>query len=165
MGLLSLCMLWVIISDAAYYIIPNMLNGIIIALYAAAVVFLPIEGWLAAIGAASIILVLGLGLFALGLMGGGDIKLLVALSLWTGWGMATMQFLFLTAIAGGLLVVVVLLLRLLIAPLWVRLRLSRMLPRILTRKAPVPYGIAIAAAFLWLLWQGGIAGLAPERHG
>jgi prepilin peptidase CpaA len=107
------------------------------------------------------VLAVGLGLFTLGLMGGGDIKLLVVLTLWTGWTAATAQFIFLTAIFGGLLVVVVLLMRAVLPPLWLKLRPKHNLPRLLTRKQPVPYGIAIAAAFAWLMWTGGITGLEP----
>ena len=152
-------MLWVVISDAWHYIISNMLNAVILVLYIVAAVLLPIHGWLPALGAAALVLVVGLGLFALGLMGGGDIKLLVVLSLWTGWGIQTLQFIFLTAVFGGALVVVVLLLRALVPPMLRASNPTRNLPRLLTRKQPVPYGIAIAAAFAWLLWHGGIAAL------
>jgi len=157
---LLLCMLWVVVSDAWLYIIPNSLNALIVVLYALAAFALPIEGWLLALATAGLMLAVGLGFFALGLMGGGDIKLLVALSLWTGWSMATPQFIFLTAIAGGLLVFLVLFLRLIVPPIWLKLRPTKNLPRLLTRKQPVPYGIAIAAAFAWLLWMGQVAGLS-----
>ena len=156
---LSATMLWVVVSDAVHYIISNVLNAVILALYITAVILLPIPGWLPALGAAGVVLVIGLGLFALGLMGGGDIKLLVVLSLWTGWGVQTLQFIFLTAIFGGLLVILVLILRAIIPPILVRTNPARNLPRLLTRKQPVPYGIAIAAAFAWLLWTGGIPAL------
>jgi prepilin peptidase CpaA len=157
---LSLCMLWVVVSDAARYIIPNTLNMLLLALYVLAALFLPELAPLPALGAAAIILVVGLGLFSLGLMGGGDIKLLVVLSLWTGWSIATAQFIFLTAIFGGLLVLIILPARFILAPLWLKARPGKLLPRLLTKKQPVPYGIAIAAAFLWLLWNGSIAGLS-----
>ena len=157
---LLLCMLWVVVSDMWHYIIPNTLNGFIIVLYVAAVIMLPIHDWLPALGAAALVLAVGLGMFSLGLMGGGDIKLLVALSLWTGWDMATPRFIFMTAIAGGLLVVVVLLLRAILPPVWLKLRPTKTLPRLLTKKQPVPYGIAIAAAFAWLLWTGQVSGLS-----
>ena len=162
---LTAAMVWVIVSDAVHYIISNPLNLFILGLYIIAVVALPIpmSVWLPAIGVAAIILVVGLGMFALGLMGGGDIKLLVVLSLWTGGSMVTLQFIFLTALFGGLLVFVVLLLRFLAAPLWVKIRPAHNLPRLLTRKQPVPYGIAIAAAFLWLLWIGNITGIGPKH--
>jgi prepilin peptidase CpaA len=155
---LALLMLWVIISDASRYIIPNTLNLAVLMLYAAAALLLPVAPLMALV-AAVLVLVVGLGFFALGLMGGGDIKLLVVLTLWTGWTMTTPQFIFLTAIFGGLLVFVVLALRVILPPLWLKLRPTHNLPRLLTRKQPVPYGIAIAAAFLWLMWGGRIPGL------
>jgi prepilin peptidase CpaA len=160
MGALMLCMMWVVVSDAVHYIIPNTLNALIIVLYVAAAIMLPIPEWLPAFGTAALMLLVGLAFFALGLMGGGDIKLLVALSLWTGWGMATPQFIFLTAISGGLLVIIVLVLRLVLPPLMRRKNPTRVMPRLLTRKEPVPYGIAIAVAFAWLLMTGRVAGLA-----
>lgn len=156
---LSGLMLWVIVSDAVRYTIPNLLNGAILVLYGAALLLLPGLDPLMALVAAALMLAVGLGLFALGLMGGGDIKLLVVLTLWTGWGMATLQLLFLTAVFGGVLVLLLLALRVVVPPLWLRLRPTHTLPRVLGRKQPVPYGIAIAVAFAWMLWTGSIAGL------
>ncbi len=147
---LTLAMLWVIVSDTRRYIISNKLNLVILALYTVGIFFLPTDPLLS-LAAAGALLFFGLGLFALGLMGGGDVKLLVVLSLWTGWSMATVTFLMLTAISGGVLVLMILLLRFLLPPLCNKLWPQRRLPRLLTRKEPVPYGLAIAAAFLWLL--------------
>lgn len=152
---LALCMVWVMISDASHYIISNRLNAVVLALYVAAVFLLVLDP-LPALGAAGIMLLVGLGLFSLGLMGGGDIKLLVVLTLWTGWDLATPQFLFLTAILGGALVLIVLPARAILPPIWLKLRPGKPLPRLLTRKQPVPYGIAIAAAFLWLMAIDGV---------
>lgn len=159
---LTLLMLWVVVSDASRYIISNWLNGAIAGFYVLAVFTLPVAP-LPALGAAAIVLLIGLGLFALGLMGGGDIKLLAVLALWTGWSMATPQFIFLTAVFGGLLVIIVLPARALAPKLWPKLRPSQTLPRLLTKKQPVPYGVAIAAAFVWLLWTGNIAGIAASK--
>lgn len=148
-------MAFVVISDARRYIIPNWLNATVIGLYVLAAILLPGASWMA-VAAAAIVLLIGLAVFALGLMGGGDIKLLVALTLWTGWGMPTVQFLFLTAMAGGLLVIVVLLIRAM-AVVLVTPTEAKPLPRLLQRKEPVPYGIAIAIAFVWLLLRGEVA--------
>lgn len=153
-ALLSACMLWVVVSDARHYIISNRLNAVIALLFVAAVMLIPIPGWLSALAAAGVMLLVGLGLFSLGLMGGGDIKLLVVLSLWTGWHVATLQFLFMTAIAGGVLVVIVLIARAVLPPLWLKANPPKNLPRLLTRKQPIPYGIAIAAGFCWIVWMG-----------
>jgi len=142
---LMACMLVVILSDVMYYIIPNWLNLAVVALFFLAWPLLGITPWLG-LATAALALAVGLGIFALGLMGGGDVKLLVACCLWTGWTMKTVTFLMLTTLVGGALVVVILLARLLIAPLWINY-VRPTLPRLLTRKQPVPYGIAIAVAF------------------
>ena len=155
---LTLLMVWVIISDMVLYIIPNLLNGIILALYVGALFFLPVEP-LSAFAAAGLVLVVGLLLFALGFMGGGDVKLLVVLTLWTGWGPETLNFLVLTAVTGGILVLIVLPLRAILGPILFKANPTRNLPRLLTKGQPVPYGIAIAAAFLLMLWGRGIPGL------
>ena len=144
----------VIVLDASRYTIPNTLNGGLLLFTAFAALVLPFS--LTALLAAAVVLGAGLLLFFLGLMGGGDVKLLVVLTLWTGWGAATVSFLFLTAIAGGLLVVALLLLRALIPTLFFGADPTRKIPAIFTRGQPVPYGIAIAAAFLWMLWTGQI---------
>lgn len=144
-------MLWVMFTDATRYTISNRVNMLILALFGVAAIFLPVA-W-SALGAAAIFFAFGLGSFALGLMGGGDVKLLTVLTLWTGWSVATLNFFFLTAVFGGVLILIVLPLRWLAAR---RKNTEKPLPRILTRKEPVPYGLAIAMAFLWLLWIDGV---------
>lgn len=86
-------------------------------------------------------LVLGLGtlLFVRGWMGGGDVKLLAACSLWfdldQGWKMLVA-----VAIAGGLETLLVMLLRALPWPHSLRNRLA-----VLQRNEGIPYGVAIGA--------------------
>lgn len=147
-------MVAVMIIDATRYIIPNALNLFLLGLYPFAAYLLGLD-WPMALLAAGIALLIGMGIFALGFMGGGDIKLLVVLVLFTGWHISTAHFLFLTGVCGGVLVLVVMLARFLLPPLF----RGRELPRLLTRKQPVPYGIAIAAGFLVVLWSGQIPGI------
>jgi prepilin peptidase CpaA len=75
------------------------------------------------------------GLFALGAMGGGDVKLLTALALWLPW-QPFLKLLVLMALIGGLLTIVVV--------AWHRM--SRR-----PGKVQVPYGVAIALAGLWVI--------------
>lgn len=146
---LTLAMVAVVLLDSTRYLIPNSLNIAILLLWMGGIFFLPID-ILMALAAAALVLLVGIGLFALGLMGGGDIKLLVVLTLWTGWGMQSVHFLMLTAIMGGVLVILLLPLRAISSAIMK----GQSLPRILTAKQPVPYGLAIAAAFLLMLWRG-----------
>ena len=148
-------MIAVMVIDATRYVIPNALNLFLLGLYPFAAYLLGLD-WPMALVAAGIALAIGMGIFALGFMGGGDIKLMVVLILFTGWHASTVNFLFLTGVCGGVLVIVLLFARFILPPLF----RGRELPRLLTRKQPVPYGIAIAAGFLVVLWTGQIPGFS-----
>ncbi len=73
--------------------------------------------------------------FALGGMGGGDVKLIGALALWLPF-QAVILLLFIMSVAGGLLTVA----------LWLRHKLARR-----TEQLEIPYGVAIAFGGLWLI--------------
>jgi prepilin peptidase CpaA len=75
------------------------------------------------------------GLFALGAMGGGDVKLLTALALWLPW-QPFLKLIVLMALIGGLLTI--------LAAGWHRI--GRRPGRV-----QVPYGVAIALAGLWVI--------------
>ncbi|PLK25202.1 peptidase [Porphyrobacter sp. TH134] len=75
------------------------------------------------------------GIFALGMMGGGDVKLLTVLALWVT-PQAFMQLLLVMALAGGVLTVAMV--------IWhTTLRQKD--------KLAIPYGVAIAFGGLWVL--------------
>ena len=62
------------------------------------------------LGAGAVMLIAGFALFAAGIFGGGDAKLLAASALWFGWpGIA--RYIFVVALLGGLLALVILGLR------------------------------------------------------
>jgi len=82
------------------------------------------------------------GLFALGLMGGGDVKLLTVLALWIEPG-AFLQLIVIMALAGGALTVVM--------GGWHFLQRQK-------ERLAIPYGVAIAIGGLWVLYPQLIAG-------
>jgi prepilin peptidase CpaA len=84
-------------------------------------------------------LVIGTFLFGRGILGGGDVKLFAATILWFELGGA-LRFLIYTAIAGGVLAILIILARFVPWPEALRSRV-----RVLQPKAGIPYGIAIAA--------------------
>lgn len=93
-------------------------------------------GWqLALAGGAFVVLA---GLFAIGAMGGGDVKLLVALALWIKpvW---FAQLLMVMAVSGGVLTVAL--------ATWHVARRHQ-------RRPSIPYGIAIAIGGLWVIASG-----------
>lgn len=84
-------------------------------------------------------LVIGTFLFGRGILGGGDVKLFAATVLWFELG-GSLRFLIWTAISGGILAVLIIILRTVPWPDALRSRV-----RVLQPKAGIPYGIAIAA--------------------
>ncbi|NCP12623.1 MAG: peptidase [Sphingomonadales bacterium] len=83
------------------------------------------------------------GLFALKMMGGGDVKLLTALALWVS-PQNFVELLFVMALAGGALTIVMV--------CWHTMRRQK-------DKLAIPYGVAIAFGGLWVLafnyWPAG----------
>jgi prepilin peptidase CpaA len=149
-------MVAVIIYDVTRYIIPNWLVGSLLVLYPVAVLLSPhTVDWLMALAAMGVVFILGYIVFALRLMGGGDIKLITVCALWVGWS-GLLEFIFLTAMIGGAASIVLWLLRKLIP----FLRLTKVPPRILRPGEPVPYGVAIAAAMLYFQYLGKLVPLA-----
>lgn len=135
------------ISDIARYIIPNALPvGLAIAFLAAGpLAGLGVEAMALHLAAGLAVLAAGFGLFVLGAMGGGDVKLLAAAAVWTGFG-ALIPFVLFVAIAGGLVAGALVVLR------WVvprgRLAPGTWLERLMAPRQGVPYGVAIALAGL-----------------
>jgi prepilin peptidase CpaA len=136
------------VSDATTFTIPNWIPLTLLALFPVAGlavgVPLPTMGMHLAVGAAA--LALGAGMFAMKWMGGGDAKLIAAAALWLGLP-ALPGFLLATAMTGGGLAVMLLLLRsvhfraaVALGPRWVN--------RLADAKEGIPYGIAIAAGTL-----------------
>lgn len=89
------------------------------------------------IGLALMTLVLFGALFAFGAMGGGDVKLLAALALWFP-PFEFIKLIIIMSIIGGVLTLV----------MYIRHKLSKS-----SEKLEIPYGIAIAAACLWAMYE------------
>lgn len=93
-------------------------------------------GWQVALALAALVVLAGM--FAIGALGGGDVKLLVALALWLRPAVFGQMLLVMGLVGGGLTVV---------------LALAHAMRR---PRGPlmIPYGLAIAFAGLWVLWGG-----------
>jgi prepilin peptidase CpaA len=112
--------------------------------------------------AATILLLLLLLIYQRGWIGGGDVKLLVALAVGLPM-MGVIQLLTITALAGGVLALVHLMMRILPYP-----RLapagSSFVRRVYAierwrhlRHAPLPYGVAIACGGIWTVFSQGFS--------
>jgi prepilin peptidase CpaA len=97
------------------------------------------------LGAAAVVLIFAIGFFAQGWIGGGDVKLAAATTLWFGFGYL-LDYLFNAALFGGALTMLLILFRQLQLP-GVLARQSWIL-RLHKADGGVPYGIALAAAAL-----------------
>lgn len=163
--LLLAALAWVILSDLLYRRIPNRLVLLLLIVWLlhpllALVGLGPWSSgvdWGAQVGkpllAAGLVLVAGYGLFAIGRVGAGDVKLMAVLMLWAGdHGLA---FLMATSLIGGALALCLPLLdrvELVLAHGMARLGLrlpgrNPVQPLILLGRRPagIPYGLAIAA--------------------
>ena len=89
------------------------------------------------IGIATLVIALGAGLFAIGAMGGGDVKLLGGLALWFP-ALEMLRLAIVMSLAGGVLTLAML----------IRHKLSK-------SEAPleIPYGLAISLAGLWAIYE------------
>jgi prepilin peptidase CpaA len=132
--------------------IPNLVTAGLAALFLVAALPSALEvAWLGHLGAGALMLLLGAAAFRFRVVGGGDVKLLAATSLWLGFGLLPHHVL-LTAVLGLGLALVLLVLRRVLMPVMVAgaPRGEAWLPRGLQDGQPIPYGIAIAASALVL---------------
>jgi prepilin peptidase CpaA len=91
------------------------------------------------------VLAVGFTCFSFGWIGGGDAKLAAMIALWLGWG-ATIEFLTIAAVLGGILTFAILGLRSAILP--ALMARQAWLLRLHDPRSGVPYGIALSAAGL-----------------
>lgn len=159
--LLTVFLLAVFYYDLTRYLIPNWLVGVIFALYPAMLMLsteLPEDfsiWWSLGIFAATF--AIGFIFFALRWMGGGDVKLMTVLALWSGKE-AGLEFLVYTAALGGVLALLLMLGRPMVAR-FAHTTNPEDLPRVLRHREPLPYGLAISIGFLIVLWLGMVPGL------
>lgn len=152
-------MLGVVYYDLTRYLIPNWLNGLLLALYPVMLLMNPLPvDWMQGLMVMGGCFAAGFAIFALRIMGGGDVKMLTVCGLWTG-AAAIPDFLFVTALLGGLLTLLLIVLRYAAAWWFAHKQGEQTIPRLLTYGEPVPYGLAISGAFLILLWMGKLPGL------
>ena len=133
------------LSDLLTMKIPNKLVLLIAAgfLIVAIAFSLPLQDLAMHILCALIVLAAAFGLFALRFIGGGDAKLAAATALWLGFG-TTLPYVAYTALFGGILTIVILLLRGI--PLHPVLARMGWLARLHNKRSGIPYGIAMAVS-------------------
>lgn len=150
--------------DLTRYVIPNWLNLAILLLYPIfALMAEPSPDYMVALEGLGIVFGVGYVLWALKMMGAGDIKLLSALALWCGFTQLLLTLLIYTAVLGGALALFIYFFRLFWPAVLARYKSDATIPRLLTQGEPIPYGLAISVAFLILVWSDKIAGLGAGQ--
>jgi len=133
------------ISDLRSFRIPNILPAILIVLFGitfglagfSAVLWPNVFHFLLA-------LVIGMGLFSQGWIGGGDAKLYAAVALWFNWAGAV-ALIFMTTMSG-----------LLLAAIFIGARMAGLRKNVPKEDRRIPYGVAIAIGAIstaaWVGW-------------
>jgi prepilin peptidase CpaA len=136
-------------TDLLTMTIPNRVSLALLAAFAAAAPLtgMPWSQFFSHLLAGFAMLALGILMFERGWLGGGDAKLLAAAVLWLGFE-NVVQYLFLVAALGGVLAAIILAYRGVVPPLWVATQPWAI--RLHDRRTGIPYGIALAAAALWI---------------
>jgi prepilin peptidase CpaA len=133
--------------DVTSFTIPNWISfaAMLVFFPAALIAHMPLGAVEVSAVVGLVALALGIAMFALGWIGGGDAKLFAACAFWLGWP-AILPFLIWTSLAGGVLALALLWSRKLVAtmpamgPPW--------FGRLMQAGGDVPYGLAIAAGAL-----------------
>ena len=134
---------WLVLLLAAAYFILAFLAHV------------PLEQIGISVAASAAVLVVAFSFFAFGWIGGGDAKLVAAITLWVGVGLM-LPYLIYAALLGGGLTLMILALRRYPLPEW--LRRHRWIDRLHDTKSGVPYGITLAIAGLLVYPETAIFG-------
>ncbi|MCT7374521.1 A24 family peptidase [Chelativorans salis] len=142
------CMAFAAVSDMVSMTIANRVSILLIAAFAALAPFTgmawPEIGMHFAAGAA--VLAVTFALFAIGGMGGGDAKLLAATAVWFGFSLGLVDYLVISALAGGVLTIALLIFRK--SSLSVLAGNNVLLRHFADEKAGIPYGVALGVGGL-----------------
>jgi prepilin peptidase CpaA len=140
-----LCLAMAACSDLLTMTIPNRLSVLLIVsfLLIAPLAGLSLSAFLLHLSAGAVVFVACFALFALGIMGGGDAKILTASAIWFGFNESLVAFLSWVSVFGGVLSIIILMMR---SQHNLILSYGIPMPETMLHKKKVPYGIAIGAA-------------------
>ena len=143
------------IFDLTSYTIPNIVPAAMIMLFAAFMLVIAAGGHALSLDVAGLHLLagatgllVGMGMFALGWVGGGDAKLFAVTALWLGWD-SLFEYAVVASVLGGALTFALLgLRRVSLPPALMRVT---WLARLANSQSGIPYGVALSVAALVVL--------------
>ncbi len=143
----SAAMIFAGVRDLTTMTIPNWLTLTLAVafLVSALVTAMPLSEIALHLGVGFAVLLIGMGFFARGWIGGGDAKLMAAVGLWVGWTQALPYFVTASILGGGLTLLILGFRNLPLPAILVR---QPWLLRLHDRGEGIPYGLALAAAAL-----------------
>ena len=144
------------LKDLTTFTIPNWISiALVAAFYPVA---LALGAPLSVIGTCTLVglgaLLIGMVMFALNWIGGGDAKVLAASALWVGWP-TVLPFVLATAVAGGALALLLIQMRSTLLKPWFE-RGPAWIARLATEGGDAPYGVAICVGALFALPQSAL---------
>lgn len=154
LAIFAVGMITTVIKDATSMTIPNWVSLFMIVSFFAVLPFVW-QGWenlFVHLGSGFLFFLLGLFMFAMNWLGGGDAKLMAAIALWWTWP-DLFVFTMYTALAGGLVALFILCGRTMVP---VRFVTSPWIYRLIKDEKKMPYGLALAAGALMTLPQSDI---------
>lgn len=142
------CMVFAAVSDLLSMTIANRVSLLLLGAF---IIIAPLTGMGWAdfglhLAAGGLVLCATFSLFALGVMGGGDAKLMAGTSVWMGLSMTLANYILLSSVIGGALTLAILLYR--GSPMAVYSGRNVFLRHLADEKAGIPYGIALGIAGL-----------------
>jgi len=152
-------MLWAIYSDLTRRILSNKLCLATSCLYPFYLGLthmeghgLPLSDILISLALSGLIFAVCAGFFALGVMGGGDVKFIPIVALWAGTS-HILNFLLITAMVGGLFAAAIIIQNRLKASKYFKSSENINLSMAKERESEVPYGVGIAMGGLYVACQ------------
>jgi prepilin peptidase CpaA len=141
-------MVWAALSDVLSMTIANRVSLLLVAAFAILAPFTGMDwasyGWHLAAGI--VVLACTFVLFAAGVLGGGDAKLIPATAVWMGLSQHLVDYLMVSTMAGGVLALTVVLYRK--SPLAAQTARNPFLRNLADRQLGLPYGIALCVGGL-----------------
>ncbi len=152
-------MLWAAYSDLTSFTLSNRLCLMTALLYPVYLISrtmtghgLPLLDIFISVAIATVILMVCIAFFALGVMGGGDVKLIPAVALWAGPS-HILHYLFITAVAGGIIAVIIIVRNRIKASKYHKSSGNINLSMAEKKTSAVPYGVGIAIGGLYVAYQ------------
>jgi prepilin peptidase CpaA len=142
-----LCMAMAACSDLLTMTIPNRVSVVLLASFLAIAPFagLSFHEILMHLAGGGIVFAVCFALFAFGIMGGGDAKVLTASALWFGFDQSLLVYIIYVSMFGGMLSMAIIAMR---SQHGLIMAYGIPMPETMMHKKKVPYGIAIGAAAL-----------------